>query len=111
MGSGILTDAISSVYAVLGLDPEEITWQDLALCSDMKTELFYDEYEADKQLAMTIDECCLSCPVMAQCLSFGMDNSEWGVWGGVFLVSGTPDKNRNSHKTEAVWNQIGEAMA
>lgn len=111
MGFGILTDATLSVYAALGLDPEELTWQDLANCTNMPTELFYDEYEADKQVAITIDECCLSCPVMTQCLEYGMDNAEWGVWGGIFLVSGAPDKNRNNHKTEDVWQQIAETIA
>ena len=92
---------MSDVQEVLGIDLEHLEWQDLALCDGtMETNMFYDFYESDEQVAKVVDEVCLSCPVMAQCLSRGMENNEWGVWGGVYLVSGRPDANKNSHKTD-----------
>lgn len=97
---------MSSVLSVLGIDPEELEWQDFAICGQMDTNLFYDEYESDVNVAKMIDQACLSCPVMAQCMMSGIDNNEWGVWGGIYLVSGKQDKNRNSHKTEEVWEEI-----
>ena len=93
-----MSDALSE----LGLDLEDLEWSDLAICNGMPTNMFYDDYESDVQVAKVVDDACLSCPVMVQCLERGMENSEWGVWGGMYLVSGKPDRNRNSHKTEDV---------
>lgn len=100
-------DALSEL---LGLDLEEIGWQDLALCEQMPTNMFYDEYESDEQVAKIVDEACLSCPVMTQCLERGIENSEWGVWGGIYLVSGKPDLSKNDHKTQEVWTQVRERI-
>ncbi len=90
----------------LGIDPRNFDWKSLALCQETPTEDFYDNYEASDSLARVIDEVCLSCPVMTQCLERGMDGNEWGVWGGIYLVSGKPDKNKNSHKSQEVWDEI-----
>jgi len=76
----------------------------------MDTNLFYDDYESDEQVAKVVDDVCLSCPVMNQCLERGMDNGEWGVWGGIYLVSGRPDMNRNAHKNQDIWEQIRERL-
>lgn len=95
---------------LLGIDLDELEWTDLALCDGMEINLFYDDYESDDNVAKMIDEACLSCPVMAQCLEEGIHNSEWGVWGGVYLTSGKVDKNRNSHKTKEVLARIKEKI-
>ena len=100
----------SDALSELGIDLEDLEWQDLALCDGMVTNLFYDDYESDEQVAKVVDEACLSCPVMAQCLQRGVENSEWGVWGGIYLVSGKPDANKNSHKTPEVWQTIKEKI-
>lgn len=95
----------------IGIDPDELTWKDLALCDGtMETNMFFDEYEADEQVAKIVDEACLSCPVMVQCLTKGIDDGEWGCWGGIYLVSGRPDKNRNSHKTAEIWQAIKDKI-
>lgn len=101
---------MSDVLRVLGIDLEELDWQDLALCDGMDTELFYDKYESSESVAKMIDEACLSCPIMAQCLERGVENSEWGVWGGIYLSTGTVDPARNKHKTQDVWDQIRERI-
>lgn len=97
---------MSSVLDALGIDADELKWQDLVACNQMDINLFFDDYEADENVAKMIDEACLSCPVMSQCLKQGMDNGEWGVWGGIFLTSGKPDKKKNAHKTPEVWDEI-----
>lgn len=103
---------MSDVLSELGLDLEELQWQDLALCrtSSMPTAEFYDAYENSSSVAKSVDEACLSCPVLAQCLQRGVDNGEWGVWGGIYLVSGKPDMNKNSHKTPDIWEAIKERI-
>ena len=99
---------MSDALNALGIDLEELEWQDLAICDGMPTNLFYDDYESSESVAKMVDQACLSCPVMAQCLQQGVDNGEWGVWGGIYLAGGTPDQNRNKHKTEDIWNEIRE---
>jgi hypothetical protein len=37
---------------------------------------------------------------------FGIENSEWGVWGGCSLTAGKPDNNKNSHKTKQDWDTV-----
>lgn len=97
----------------LGIDieNEEFTWERLALCAGMPTNLFYDDYESDPIIAVQVDEACLVCPVMSICANVGRENKEYGVWGGVYFNgSGKPDKNRNAHKTPEVWTRIRERI-
>ena len=101
---------MTSILDLLGLDEETLTWQDLAVCQGIPTNSFYEEYEQDETVARVIDDTCLSCPVMKQCLRFGTENNEWGVWGGVYLTSGTADSNRNKHKTPEIWAMIRERI-
>lgn len=88
------------------LEDDDLEWFHLAVCQGMKTNYFYDDYESDQLFAEIMDSICLSCPVRKMCLREGVENSEYGLWGGVFLNNGKPDKSRNSHKTEAAWEQI-----
>lgn len=81
-------------------------WHDLALCKGMDREDFYDTYETEESVASVTDEVCLSCPVLKDCLRAGVDNGEYGVWGGVYLIAGRPDPNRNSHKSKETWDKL-----
>lgn len=99
-----------NILEILGIDEEELEWQDLAICSNMDTNLFYDSYESSTSVAKMVDDICLSCPVFAQCLKSGVENGEHGVWGGMYLNSGKMDKSRNAHKTEEVLNQMRELI-
>lgn len=101
---------MSGVLEVLGLDLDSLEWTDLSLCFGMPTNDFYDNYESNERVARVVDQACLSCPVMAQCLETGMKRGEWGVWGGIYLTAGKVDKNRNSHKTPEVWKAIEERV-
>ena len=97
---------MSRILDELGLDPEDFEWQDLALCGNMSTSFFYDDYESDKETAIAADQTCLRCPVIKECFFTGA-KGEHGVWGGVYWNgAGTPDKNKNSHKTQEVWLEI-----
>lgn len=97
---------MSTILYKLGLDPDDFNWWNLAACNGMDTNLFYDKYEADTNIAKSIDQCCLACPVAKHCYASGVENSEYGVWGGVYLNSGSIDNARNIHKTDSVWKQI-----
>lgn len=97
---------MSNILNDLGVDEEDLDWWDLALCRGMDTNLFYDKYEVDLNTAKNIDEACLACPVIAMCYSRGRENSEYGVWGGVYLSSGNIDRSKNTHKSKEVWKRL-----
>ncbi|MEY4331610.1 MAG: hypothetical protein RLZZ196_348 [Bacteroidota bacterium] len=97
---------MSKILRDLGIDEEHFNWFDLSLCRGMDTNMFFDKYEADPNIAKNIDEMCLSCPVISMCYQSGIDNNEYGVWGGVYLSSGTIDKSKNLHKTSEIWKKL-----
>ena|ERR1700745_739545 len=101
---------MDNVFDALGIDLDELSWQDLALCSGMDTNMFYDKYD-DENISHIVDEVCLSCPVMKQCLQQGIENSEWGCWGSIYLTSGKKDENKNKFKTPETWKRIHKRLS
>lgn len=97
---------MSNILNSLGIDQDDFDWYDLAVCRGMDTNLFYDQYEADQNIAKNIDEMCLSCPVLEMCFEAGKEMNEYGVWGGVFMSSGSIDKSKNLHKTADTWKRL-----
>lgn len=106
-----------SLLEELGLDEQTLSWHQLALCSGRTTNTegmslnwFFDDYEADEELAKAMDEVCLACPVMKDCLMDAFDMKDTGLRGGIYLNKGKPDKMRNIHKTPEVWARIKERL-
>ena len=97
---------MSNILDELGIEKDNINWWDISACKGMDTNLFYDTYENDINIAKNIDEACMSCPVLKMCYQSGVDNDEYGVWGGVYLNSGQIDKSKNLHKTKEVWKRL-----
>lgn len=97
---------MSNILNDLGIDEEDLDWYHLAVCNGIDTNLFYEKYENDVNIAKSIDEACLACPVIKMCYKAGVEQNEYGVWGGVYLNSGSPDKARNTHKTQEVWKRL-----
>jgi len=97
---------MSNILNELNSDEDSIRWWNLAACHGMDTNLFFDKYEVDISMAKAVDQCCLSCPVISTCYKSGIENNEYGVWGGVYLSAGSIDKMKNIHKTKDVWKQI-----
>ena len=79
---------------------------DQALCNGMDYRRFFEDYEENPELAKNIDSLCMSCPVIAECFKKGVSSESWGVWGGVYLIDGKIDKQKNAHKDKVVWNRI-----
>lgn len=97
---------MSSILNDLGVDADDFDWYHLAVCRGMDTNLFYEKYESDINIAKSIDEACLSCPVSKMCYEAGVENDEHGIWGGIYLNAGSIDKARNIHKTQETWKKI-----
>jgi hypothetical protein len=103
---------MSSLLESFGVDAEDVAWHHFALCQHLPTELYYDRYESDPEVAKATDAICASCPVQRDCFFAGSQNGEYGVWGGVYWNgSGKPDKNKNAHKTQDVWDAIYEKVS
>ena len=109
------------ILQALGIDKEDLQWYHLAACNGMiqsihqnnKTDKptsdfdpFFDAYESDQIVAQATDQMCLSCPVIKQCYREGVTQKGVGVWGGVYLNLGKPDKKFNAHKTPEVWKAV-----
>jgi Transcription factor WhiB len=93
-------------FSFNGVDYEDIQWYHLSACLNHPINWYYDDYETDKQIAMQVDQVCLHCPVIKDCYFEGVRNKEKGVWGGVYMDLGRPDKQYNSHKTPEILKQL-----
>lgn len=102
---------MSDILNKLNSDDNTIKWWHLAACQGIDTNIFFDKYELDINIAKAADQCCLSCPVIQMCYKSGIENNEYGVWGGVYLSSGLTDKMKNIHKTKDIWKQIRQKHA
>lgn len=97
-------------------DGDTQRWEALGTCRSLPRELvtarpgsddvLYDSYESDPIIATQTDQMCLGCPVIRECLGAGLSRKEWGVWGGLYLENGKPNRARNSHKTDDVWDAL-----
>lgn len=102
---------MSNILNDLKVDEEDFDWHHLAACAGLETNLFYDKYENDINIAKNIDEMCLACPVISICYENAINNNEDGVWGGVYLNAGRIDKSRNVHKDQEVWKRLKKKHA
>ncbi len=96
----------SEILNQLGVDPSHLEWQKFALCPETDPAWFFEDYEKDPEIAKQVDNLCLSCPVLKQCLEQG-SQGQFGVWGAIYWNgSGKPDAAKNKHKTPEVWSEI-----
>lgn len=104
-----------NLAALLGIDPDQFSWQQLAACSGTEitseTDIFFDKYEQDTQIARAVDALCIGCPVLKLCLKTGIDGGETGVWGGIYLENGKHSQARNQHKTKEDWDKIRSVIS
>ena len=101
---------MSDIVEQLGLEYERLEWQHLAACRGItvspETDYFFDKYESDPVIALQTDQMCLHCPVIKECFMAGKADKAFGVWGGVYMDLGRPDKKYNAHKTPEIWKAL-----
>lgn len=101
---------MSSILESLGIDPDDLKWYHLAICHNSVTsvsnDIFFDVYESSNVDAEQTDQMCLHCPVIKQCLQYGINNKMVGVWGGIYINNGKVDKKYNAHKTPEIWKAL-----
>ena len=62
-------------------DPEELAWQERALCAQTDPEAFFPEKGGSTREAKKV---CLSCEVRVECLEYALTQDErFGIWGGL----------------------------
>jgi WhiB family redox-sensing transcriptional regulator len=75
---------MTDVFAVLvppPVPPEDLSWQDKALCAQVDPDLFFPERGDSTLPAKRI---CARCEVRAECLDAALARGErWGIWGGL----------------------------
>lgn len=97
----------------------QVKWFKYATCKGMvpadndeefvpeKDDFFFDAYEKSAEVARSVDEMCMVCPVRQLCEDYGVNEKLEGVWGGKYLTpQGKIDRNKNKHKTEEVWEAL-----
>jgi WhiB family redox-sensing transcriptional regulator len=61
--------------------PEELMWQERALCAQTDPEAFFPEKGGSTREAKRV---CLACEVRTECLEYALANDErFGIWGGL----------------------------
>lgn len=81
-------------------------WAELGKCHGIDTNLFFDKYEEDPEIAGTVDRLCTSCFMQPKCLATAVSTKAWGVWGGVYFEDGKVSRQFNKHKTNDDWFAI-----
>jgi len=98
---------MSDIIKHLGIEEDELQWYHLAACKNMPVEWFFDDYENDSETAKQIDQMCLNCPVIKECLQEATkQKNTFGVWGGIYLTYSKASKQYNKHKTPEVIKKL-----
>ena len=62
-------------------DPDELSWQERALCAQTDPESFFPEKGGATRDATRV---CMTCEVRAECLEYALRHDErFGIWGGL----------------------------
>ena len=80
-GQDVLGAVRQSDVGLPGLEAEELSWQEQALCAETDPEAFFPEKGGSTREAKKI---CTGCEVKAECLEYALANDErFGIWGGL----------------------------
>ena len=64
-----------------GVDADDQSWQERALCAETDPEAFFPEKGGSTREAKKI---CTGCEVRTECLEYALSNDErFGIWGGL----------------------------
>jgi hypothetical protein len=100
--------------------PTSADWKEQAACAKLMTsndptdvaevtEMFFDRYDADTELADSVDRLCLKiCPVRDECVQFAKNNKATGVHGGIYFSLGRWAKSKNAHKAPSLIKELKE---
>lgn len=94
---------------------KEVDWE-RAACLGVPTNLFYvfEEHRTVKEFfnVTIVKKICFACPIWRSCLLHGLQNEDYGVWGGLTtkerdaLVTGEPSNLFTKVTAELLENAI-----
>ena len=78
----------------------EVNWE-IAECREVYTDLFYRIEEERNALAYVninaLRSICARCPIWKECLTYALDNEQYGMWGGLTSIERTALRNPNKY--------------
>jgi len=88
----------------------EINWDNAECKGSVYTDLFYTVEEQRSILQYeyinALRSICARCPIWAECLSYAIQNEQYGVWGGMTSMERTALKHKKKYP-----NQRARAIA
>lgn len=110
METGLYPGNMKDFLSSFGINEDKFEWHDAASCRDWPFDLFFETYETNRAVAKQVDSLCMHCPVQSECYRYGIANKETGVWGGFYLTNGSPDQNRNVHKSLEITKRMARRI-
>jgi hypothetical protein len=87
----------------------EIDWDQAACKGSELTDLFYSVEEARNlvqyEYINALRSICMTCPIWKDCLSYGFQYEDYGVWGGL-----TTQERQGMRDPKMYGNQIRRAL-
>ena len=101
---------MNDILNELGVDEDDLNWQDLAYCKTIDPKYFDRYYQDSPHLRPVVDDMCMSCPVLKECGIAAVTNRESYVWAATFFDNGVPVPEMNDHKTEDFKRRLRERI-
>lgn len=89
----------------------DTSWMDDRACADADPETLTPVTITAAELAEICHNHCDRCPVRAQCLAYGTETRENGIYGGQFLIRGKPKRYTRSKPGRVVHQGTGHTKA
>lgn len=77
-----------NIVEEFGLDEENFIWQDLAMCVNIPTDVWFEDSESNDAIDRAAKEICGYCPVKEVCLEKNVAEKAHGIHGGRRLSGG-----------------------
>jgi WhiB family redox-sensing transcriptional regulator len=72
-----------------------------AACKSADPELFFAEVKEREKIA-DAKSYCDRCPIVMQCLTYALNNEEFGIWGGTTMAERLLVKNNPRARKELI---------
>ena len=83
---------------------DEVDWEDAACRGTIYTDLFYSVEEQRSILQYeyinALRSVCARCAIWSACLSYAIENEQYGVWGGMTSVERYALRNRDRYPNQ-----------
>lgn len=85
-------------------------WKQEGACYGDPLEWYFEAYETNQEIAKQSDDKCFGCDMRRRCLEEAIKQDATGLWGGVYLVLGKYNKQKNKHKSDYIAKKLVEEV-